>query len=122
MFKMTPNVLKNLITKKATRRYPKEVRTLFADARGQLVNDIEKCKFCKTCAVKCPSQCITVDRNSATWSCDPFVCVYCGVCVEACPENSLYQRPEYRSPVSEHNVILLKGEPPKRKSEKKDQA
>jgi ech hydrogenase subunit F len=75
MFKMTPNVLKNLSSHKATRRYPHEVRTPFENVRGELYNDIKNCTFCQVCAVKCPSQCITVDKKAATWTCDPFACV-----------------------------------------------
>src|SRR5210317_979394 len=38
MFKMTPNVLRNLFFPKATRRYPREVRPPFENARGALLN------------------------------------------------------------------------------------
>ena len=64
MFKMTPNVLKNLFAPKATRRYPREVRAPFESVRGALFNDIENCSFCGVCALKCPSQCITVDKKA----------------------------------------------------------
>jgi hypothetical protein len=73
MFKMMPNVLKNLLSPKATRRYPHEVRPPFENVRGELYNDIENCTFCSVCGVKCPSQCITVEK-AATWTCDPFAC------------------------------------------------
>lgn len=110
MFKMTPNVLRNLFFPKATRRYPREVRPPFENARGALLNDIEKCTFCSACALKCPSQCIAVDKKVSTWSYDPFVCVFCGICVEICPAESLHQKPEYRPPVAEREAILLKAE------------
>ncbi|MCK7512752.1 MAG: hypothetical protein MZV70_57775 [Desulfobacterales bacterium] len=58
MFKMTPNIVRNLVVKKSTRMYPAEVREPFAKVRGELINDIERCIFCGTCEVKCPSQCI----------------------------------------------------------------
>jgi formate hydrogenlyase subunit 6/NADH:ubiquinone oxidoreductase subunit I len=111
MFKMTPNVLRNLFFPKATRRYPREVRAPFENVRGALLIDIEKCTFCSACALKCPSQCIAVDKKAATWSYDPFACVFCGICVEICPTESLHQKPEYRLPVAERESILLKGEP-----------
>jgi len=87
MFKMTPNVLRNLLSKKPTRLYPH--------------------------AVKCPSQCISVDKKAATWTCDPFACVYCGICVEVCPAKCLHQKQAYRHPVYERQTIFLKGEPKK---------
>ncbi len=64
MFKMTPNVLKNLLSHKATRRYPHEVRTPFENVRGRLHNDINNCTFCGLCAVKGPSRCITADKKA----------------------------------------------------------
>jgi len=109
MFKMTPNIMRNLVTKRATRRYPHEVRTPFERARGELFNDVEECTFCRVCAVKCPSQCITVDKKAATWVCDPFACVYCGICVEVCPQDCLEQKHEYRSPMLARKTIFMQG-------------
>ena len=117
MFRLTPYVLKNLTSKKATRRYPRERRSAFENTRGELVNRIEVCTFCGACSLKCPSQCIRVDKKSALWTCDPFACVFCGICVETCPANSLHQQVEYRPPVTEREVIRLIGEP-KQKADK----
>ena len=111
MFKMTRNVLKNLFSKKATRRYPRVARTPFERLRGALFNDIGKCTFCNVCALKCPSQCIKVDKKVGTWTYDPFTCVYCGICVDICPAKSLHQKREYRNPVAERETISLEGEP-----------
>ena len=82
---MTKNVLKNLLGKSVTRLYPVEVREPFKGFRGMLENAIDVCIFCKKCQLVCPSQCITVDLKARTWECDPFACVYCGVCVDNCP-------------------------------------
>lgn len=109
MFKMTPNIIRNFVTKRATRRYPHEVRAPFEGARGELYNEIEKCTFCRICAVKCPSQCITVDKKTATWECNPFACVYCGICVDVCREKCLHQKCQYRPPVCEREIILMRG-------------
>lgn len=110
MFKMTPTILKNLVTEKATRLYPLEVRAPYENARGELVNDREKCNFCGVCAAKCPSQCITVDKKNATWECRVFSCLFCGVCVDACPKKSLTQKQAYRKPVRENEVVFIQGE------------
>ena len=114
MFKMTPSVLRNLLSKKPTRLYPYEVRAPFENQRGELINEIDKCTFCSVCAVKCPSQCISVDKKAATWTCDPFACVYCGLCVDVCPAECLHQKQAYRHPVSERQTLFLKGEPKKK--------
>lgn len=120
MFNMTPNVLKNLFSKKATRRYPRKIRPTFENVRGALFNDVAKCTFCGVCAIKCPSQCITVDKKAGMWIYDPFACVFCGICVDACPAKSLCQKNQYRLPLAGRETIALKGEPkPKiEKSEK----
>ena len=119
MFKMTPNILRNLVVKKSTRRYPFEVRETFDKVRGELVNDIVRCIFCGTCEVKCPSQCIEVDRKAAVWTYDPFACVFCGVCVEICPAKSLSQKTHYLRSVDKRLRISLQGEL-KKKSKEKD--
>ena len=106
---MTPNVIRNLLKKKATRRYPLVVRIPFENARGRLFNEIEKCTFCTVCALKCPSQCIEVDRKAAAWKYNPFACVFCGICVEVCPVQCLRQKHDYQQPVVERETILLKG-------------
>jgi ech hydrogenase subunit F len=114
MFKMTPTILRNLAVGKSTRRYPRDVRETFSRVRGELLNDIQRCVFCGTCEVKCPSQCIAVDRKAAVWTYDPFACVYCGVCVEICPAKSLYQKTLYRRPTAERVIVRMQGELKKR--------
>jgi ech hydrogenase subunit F len=115
VFKMTPTILRNFFFKRATRRYPYVVRPPFEGYRGELYNDIANCTFCTVCAVKCPSQCIKVDKKTGDWFCDPFACVYCGICVEACTAKCLHMKSTYRPVTAERVVIALKGEPPKRK-------
>ena len=118
MFKMTSNIMRNLVVKKSTRRYPYEVREPFDKVRGELVNDIDRCIFCGTCAVKCPSQCLEVDKQAYKWIYDPFACVYCGVCVDICPAKSLYQKTQYRKPVVERLTISMQGKPRKKAKDK----
>ncbi len=113
MFKMTPNILRNLVQKKSTRRYPYETRDLFEGARGELINNMETCTLCGVCAAKCPSQCIAVDKKAGLWTCDPFSCVYCAICVDACPPKSLSQKRAYRAPSLMAELISLKGHPRK---------
>lgn len=111
MFKMTPNILRNLVGKKSTRRYPAEQREPFEKVRGELENDIGRCIFCGTCAAKCPSQCIEVDKKACQWVYNTFACVFCGVCVDNCPTKSLSQKRRPPEPVFQHFVIRLQGKP-----------
>ena len=116
MFKMTPIILQNFFSRRATRRYPHVARPAFANTRGALYNDIATCIFCGVCAARCPSQCITVDKKNATWQYDPFACISCGVCVEACTTSSLHQSPHYRNPAAVRELIHLKGRPAQKKN------
>jgi len=110
MFKMTHNILRNLVVKKSTRRYPFEVRETFDKVRGELVNDIVRCIFCGSCELKCPSQCIEVDRKAAVWTYNPFACVFCGVCVDICPAKSLSQKTQYLRSMDKRLMVSMQGE------------
>ena len=105
MFNMTPNILRNFFSKRATRRYPLEVRKSFENNRGELVNEIDKCTFCGICVLKFPSRYIKVDKKTAAWRCAPFSCVYCGVCVDACKAKSLRLNNRYRPPTLHRDVL-----------------
>ncbi|NJB68003.1 ech hydrogenase subunit F [Desulfobaculum xiamenense] len=126
MLNLTPTVLKNLFTRKATRLYPFEVRPTFEKYRGELVNNIETCIFCGMCSRKCPSQCISVDRKAGTWDLDPYACIGCGICVSNCPAKSLSMKNDHKKPVATKVMIKLQGTPPKpakkasEKAEEKD--
>ena len=122
MFKMTPTILRNFVSRRATRLYPLEVRPPFDGVRGALCNDVTLCNFCGICAAKCPSRCIGVDKKSATWQCDPFACVYCGVCVDACRTGALRQDAHYRRPSAQREHIFLQGTPARDKDAKRQAA
>ena len=107
---MTPTIVKNFFTKRSTRMYPITTREAYEDVRGELYIDIKECNLCGLCARACPAQCITVDRNDATWSCDPFECVYCGVCADVCNRGCLHQKGQYRAPAAEKFTMHEQGE------------
>ena len=117
--KMSSNIIRNFLSKSATRLYPYQVREPFENSRYELYNDIDNCIFCKTCEKKCPSQCITVDKHAGVWECDPFACIFCSICVEACPTNCLHQKITHRAPSTEREMIHMEGTPPKPKKKKK---
>ncbi|MDD3313151.1 4Fe-4S dicluster domain-containing protein [Pseudodesulfovibrio sp.] len=111
----TPTVVKNLLKKPATRKYPFEVREPFPKYRGELVIDIDRCIFCSSCERKCPSQCIAVDRDKGTWQCDPYACIYCGYCVDVCPVKCLSMKDVHRKPSTEKTEWIEQGTPPRHK-------
>lgn len=98
MFEMLKPVMKNLVSKPATRLYPVEVREPFPGTRGHLQLDTELCIHCTICAKKCPANCITVEREQKIFNFDPYACVMCSVCVEACPKSALSMNSYWRKP------------------------
>src|SRR5690625_1988267 len=99
-----------------TQNYPEERRATFRGDRGLPVlvsqpgTEILNCTACELCARACPIDCITigwdkVDRNTADpaeygnntrtgrhlrlFDLDSSLCLYCGLCAEACPYDAL---------------------------------
>lgn len=118
MLTFTPNILRNLAFRPATRKYPFVKREPFSGARGELYNDIDHCIFCGMCSRKCPAECIEVDKKAGTWRCDPFACVFCGICADNCPKSCLHFHAAHRGPAVLREIIAMQGEPPKSKKQK----
>ncbi len=95
---MLQNVLANLFSRPATRRYPFQAREPFPEARGRIGFDISKCVFCGACAKRCPAAAIEVRRNEKELKFEPFRCIICEACVEVCPRHCVDSIAQYRSP------------------------
>lgn len=106
----------NMFRPTITQQYPEERAVTFRGDRGLPVlvsqpgTEILNCTACELCARACPIECITVgwdkvDRNSADpaeygnntrtgrhlqlFDLDSSLCLYCGLCAEACPYDAL---------------------------------
>ncbi len=100
MFDFLGSVLKNVISKPATRMYPYETREAMDKARGALGEiEIEKCIFCGICATKCPSIAIKVDKAERSWEFNRLKCIVCNVCVEVCPVKCLHMDKAHLGPL-----------------------
>lgn len=98
VFTIARTITRNLFSRPPTSRYPAEPAKFYDLTRGHLTFEPEKCRVCRICMLRCPTQAIVVDREKRTWECDHFRCITCGNCVELCPADCLHLETEYRAP------------------------
>lgn len=97
-------VLKNLMRKPFTEKYPKERVKPPRRYRGKLAIDKDKCVACGLCRMICPSKAIRLGIGikkirvkgvvyrriiHPIRSIDMGRCVFCGLCVDVCPANAI---------------------------------
>ncbi|MHC4870352.1 MAG: NIL domain-containing protein [Planctomycetota bacterium] len=51
--------------------------------------DEERCSHCTACAGQCPTNALSVDRDSMLVSFDPDICIACGICQNICPMSAM---------------------------------
>ena len=88
IFTIARTITGNLFCRPATSRYPAEPAKRYDLTRGHLTFEPEKCRVCRVCMLRCPTQAIVVDRENRTWECNHFRCITCGNCVDLCPADA----------------------------------
>jgi NADH-quinone oxidoreductase subunit I len=96
-----------------TAEYPDVSPALPPRSRGVIALTEENCTSCMLCARECPDWCIYIDSHKeeipATtpggrarqrnvldrFAIDFSLCMYCGICIEACPFDALHWSPEF---------------------------
>jgi NADH-quinone oxidoreductase subunit I len=81
-----------------------------ARSRGVIALLEENCTACMLCARECPDWCIYIESHKEPvpgpgrqrvrnvldrFAIDFSLCMYCGICVEACPYDALFWSPEF---------------------------
>ncbi len=94
LLQMARIVLKNLVSRPATRRYPRIARPSFESSRGRIAIDYPKCIHCGACSRRCPANAIAVGKEPKSWRIENFACVTCGLCVRVCPVKCLRMETE----------------------------
>ena len=94
--------LRHLFTPAVTVQYPTVRRTLPLRSLNRHVLTVDlgngklKCTACDACAKVCPTRCITIvgagkgkERHPVEFVIDHNLCMYCNLCVEACPFDAI---------------------------------
>ncbi|MSP21988.1 MAG: NADH-quinone oxidoreductase subunit I [Dehalococcoidia bacterium] len=95
--------LQHLARPPITVNYPEVERNVPVRARTNLLWFEERCTGCSTCAQACPDGCILVQtspRPDGTLNIDRYeidfrICMYCGLCTEACPYQAIQSGGRY---------------------------
>jgi NADH-quinone oxidoreductase subunit I len=103
---------RTLLRPATTQEYPDVEPQLPPRSRGVIALVEENCTVCMLCARECPDWCIYIDSHKEEvvvpgaarprqrnvldrFDIDFSLCMYCGICIEACPFDALYWTPEF---------------------------
>jgi NADH-quinone oxidoreductase subunit I len=85
--------------KKDTVQYPEQMPHLENRFRGSLQFEPDKCKACGLCTKTCPNGVLTLEtvkdpetnkKRPVSYTINLQYCMFCNMCVEACPASCLY--------------------------------
>ncbi|MGD8394627.1 MAG: 4Fe-4S dicluster domain-containing protein [Candidatus Eiseniibacteriota bacterium] len=120
--------MKYLRSPETTIQYPDQRMQMFDRFRGLLHNRIEDCIGCAACARACPVDCIVVITQKASkdvdlgqtrdgtakklhvyqFDIDTLKCIWCNLCTEVCPTESLTMSSEYEVASYDRDEWLLR--------------
>lgn len=105
--------LRTMTRRSITGQYPDNKPELPPRSRGVIALFEENCTVCMLCARECPDWCIYIDSHKEVvpakepgqrdrsrnvldrFAIDFALCMYCGICIDACPFDALFWSPEF---------------------------
>lgn len=99
--------LRHMLRRSTTRQYPEVEPVLPPRSRGVIALHADNCTSCMLCARECPDWCIYIESHKETgedgrarneldrFAIDFSLCMYCGICIEACPFDALFWAPDF---------------------------
>jgi NADH-quinone oxidoreductase subunit I len=105
--------LTTMTRRSVTEQYPDVKPELPPRTRGVIALLEENCTSCMLCARECPDWCIYIDSHKEVvpapeeggrertrnvldrFAIDFALCMYCGICIDACPFDALFWSPEF---------------------------
>ena len=105
--------IKRMVMPVATIQFPEVTRPMSPRARTNLLWFDERCTGCSTCAQACPDGCILVETSpnadgtleKVRYEIDFRICMYCGLCVEACPYQAIQSGGVFEDAVYEFDTM-----------------
>lgn len=90
-----PTVLRNLLRKPFTVKYPYVKVEPPKGYRGRPSVEKEKCVECLLCVRICPAQAIARSKETGKPSIWLVRCIFCGECAEICPTRAIVMTQEF---------------------------
>lgn len=90
-----PKVLKNLLRKPFTVKYPYVKVEAPEGYRGRPSVERERCTRCWMCAATCPAGAISVSEETGKVRISYLRCAFCGMCAEVCPTRAITMTREF---------------------------
>jgi ech hydrogenase subunit F len=95
---MLSTVIKNLISRPDTTKYPNAAPDIPEGNRGRVDWNMESCVFCGLCEKRCPALAVSMDKSSGIILLHVHRCISCGVCIDVCPKDAISMTSEYSKP------------------------
>jgi NADH-quinone oxidoreductase subunit I len=105
-------------------QYPAQAPALPPRSRGVIALLEENCTVCMVCARECPDWCIEIDSHKETvpartergrprvlhvldrFAIDFALCMWCGICIEACPFDALLWSPSFEHSATDPDQLV----------------